>query len=322
MKKRIVAHLTHGQIEQGKNEMEQENTLILKQYRVMVDMIGLFFKDSVEVVLHSLEDMERSVIYIHNGQKTSRKLGSPVTDKALRILEEFQRTKHTLFGPYKTVSREGHLMKSVTTVITNSSNQAIGLLCINFDLATPMHELFSILCADFESGRALGAEALAPTSGGSNSAVGAAGAGAVSAASGAALASSSSHNAEDDARAQTEQSESSVRVSCHSADSLTGESALCHELRSSAASLTSESLSDVSEHFATDIHDLLNTAVNKTRKQVLRDDSIPQRQKNKAIIHELNKQGLFNLRNAVPIISEILQLSKDAIYLHLRSCKR
>ena len=54
----------------------------------------------------------------------------------------------------------------------------------------------------------------------------------------------------------------------------------------------------------------------------MRDDSIPQRQKNKVIIQELNKQGLFNLRNAVPIISEILQLSKDAIYLHLRSCKK
>ena len=107
--------------------MEQENALILKQYCVMVDMLGLFFKDSVEVVLHSLVDMERSVIYIHNGQKTARKLGSPVTDKALRILEEFQRTKRTLFGPYKTVSREGHVMKSVTTVITNSAEQAIGL---------------------------------------------------------------------------------------------------------------------------------------------------------------------------------------------------
>ena len=106
--------------------MEQENALILKQYCVMVDMLGLFFKDSVEVVLHSLVDMERSVIYIHNGQKTARKLGSPVTDKALRILEEFQRTKRTLFGPYKTVSREGHVMKSVTTVITNSAEQAIG----------------------------------------------------------------------------------------------------------------------------------------------------------------------------------------------------
>ena len=133
--------------------MEQENALILKQYCVMVDMLGLFFKDSVEVVLHSLVDMERSVIYIHNGQKTARKLGSPVTDKALRILEEFQRTKRTLFGPYKTVSREGHVMKSVTTVITNSAEQAIGLLCINFDLATPVNELFAILCADFEGAR-------------------------------------------------------------------------------------------------------------------------------------------------------------------------
>ena len=274
--------------------MEQENALILKQYCVMVDMLGLFFKDSVEVVLHSLVDMERSVIYIHNGQKTARKLGSPVTDKALRILEEFQRTKRTLFGPYKTVSREGHVMKSVTTVITNSAEQAIGLLCINFDLATPVNELFAILCADFEGAR---------TS-------------ATTVASAATVAANTAGTVETEGAVGTLTSPQGGQLKDLTVNANTKPAVALN------VPVSSDSLADVGEHFATDIHDLLNTAVNQTRNQVMRDDSIPQRQKNKVIIQELNKQGLFNLRNAVPIISEILQLSKDAIYLHLRSCKK
>lgn len=211
-----------------------ENELILKQYKIIVDMIGLFFKSSVEVVLHSLDNLEKSVVHIHNGQKTSRTLGSPVTDKALKIIAEYKQTGKTLFGPYKTVSHDGHIMKSVTTVIVNSQNEAIGMLCINLDLATPLNELYQILCNDFGENQESG---------------------------------------------------------------------------------------DNSEYFASDIHDLLSTSVNQIKKQILDDDSIPQRQKNKYIIQELHRQGLFNLRNAVPIISEILNLSKDAIYMHLRASK-
>lgn len=211
----------------------RENELILNQYKKVVDMIGLFLGNSVEVVLHSLVDLERSVIHIHNGQKTLRRLGSPVTDKALKILDEYKSSRSTLIGPYKTVSRDGHIMKSVTTVIVNSKEEAIGMLCINFDLSTPMSDIFKILFEGFS--------------------------------------------------VETDENQ---------------------------------------EHFATDIQDLLGTTVNQIRRQVMEDESIPQRQKNKMIVHEIQRQGLFNLRNAVPVISEILELSKDAIYLHLRSFKQ
>lgn len=216
--------------------MVREDEFILNQYKMIVDMIGLFFKDSVEVVLHSLDNLENSVVYIHNGQKTCRTIGSPVTDKALKILAEFEDTNKRLFGPYKTVSHDGHVMKSVTTVIVNPQGRAIGMLCMNFDLDTPLSSMFKFMFEDF-----------AQSSDGSNS---------------------------------------------------------------------------DNEYFATDIHDLLSTSVNQIKHDIQDNDAIPLRQKNKAIIMELQKQGLFNLRNSVPIISEILNLSKDAIYLHLRSMKK
>ena len=212
-----------------------ENETILNQYKIIVDMIGLFFKDSVEVVLHSLRDLDRSVVYIHNGKKTNRTMGSPVTDKALRVISEYKATRKRLFGPYKTISCDGHAMKSVTTVIVNHSNEAIGLLCVNLDLETPVQELFNIMCADFEQ--------------------------------------SPEHSSNDN------------------------------------------------EYFATDTSDLLNALVNQIKNEVQNDNSVPHRQKTRAIVVELQKQGLFNLRNAIPVISEILNLSKASIYLHLRAIK-
>ncbi|MGN8853113.1 helix-turn-helix domain-containing protein [Anaerobiospirillum succiniciproducens] len=58
------------------------------------------------------------------------------------------------------------------------------------------------------------------------------------------------------------------------------------------------------------------------RDEVMADDQINQRQKNKVIISKLNDAGLFNLRNSVQIISELLGVSRDAIYLHLRTIKK
>ena len=215
--------------------MSKGNEIILNQYKLIVDMLGQIFRDSVEVVLHSLHNLEKSIIYIHNGEKTGRAIGSPVTDKALRIIEEFERTGKTSYGPYRTISRDGHEMKSITNVITNPKGKAIGLLCINVDLQTPMRRAYNLMFNDFES---------------------------IDAAKG-------NH-----------------------------------------------------EYFATDLNDLLTNSVNKIRDAVMADDQINQRQKNKVIISKLNDAGLFNLRNSVQIISELLGVSRDAIYLHLRTIKK
>ena len=211
-------------------------------------------------------------------------------------------------------------MKSVTTVITNSKGEAIGLLCINFDLATPLNEIFKILCDDFEVANVAKATSSDAANCNSNSL-------------------SSDETAATDAAAAAAASLTPTAIS-HLLGGLNGSAnnngtgkgsgdsnnfSVSTEKGGNAGSGTAtgnEQTWEGSEYFASDIHDLLNTSVNQTRRQILNDDSIPQRQKNKAIIQELQKQGLFNLRNAVPIISEILNLSRDAIYLHLRACKK
>ena len=53
--------------------------MILQSYRSMVEGLGNYLGEAYEIVLHSLEDFQHSVIYISHGEHTGRKLGAPIT---------------------------------------------------------------------------------------------------------------------------------------------------------------------------------------------------------------------------------------------------
>lgn len=138
-------------------ELETSSTLskqdqeILESYKAMVDAIGKVFGNSCEVVLHSFADLNKSVIYIHNGEKTGRTIGSPVTDKALKIFHECAISGQNSTDVYFTKTTDGHTMRSTSTVIRNSSGSPIGMLCINFDISTPLMDFLNLLKPDVGS---------------------------------------------------------------------------------------------------------------------------------------------------------------------------
>lgn len=123
----------------------REDYQTLEQYKNIADALGQLFGSACEVVLHSFEDLNSSVIYIHNGELTGRGLGSPVTDKALQILQDSERSREQKSGVYYTRNKHNHLMRSTSTIIKNPSGHAIGMLCINFDVSVPLDTLFKIL---------------------------------------------------------------------------------------------------------------------------------------------------------------------------------
>ena len=63
---------------------------ILQSYRNLVRGLEDYLGDAYEIVLHSLESMENSVIAIANGHHTGRTEGSPITDLALYMLNSIQ----------------------------------------------------------------------------------------------------------------------------------------------------------------------------------------------------------------------------------------
>ena len=69
-------------------KLTKSDKLILESYKTMIEGLAKYLPNSYELVLHSLENLEESVIAIYNGEHTGRKVGAPITDLALNLLEQ------------------------------------------------------------------------------------------------------------------------------------------------------------------------------------------------------------------------------------------
>ena len=206
-----------------------QDCALLDRYKLIVDAIGQVFGNSCECVLHSLADLEHSVIHIHNGMKTGRVLGSPITDKALMLLKNCESLHQDITPVYQTVARNGSPMRSTTIIIRNNDRIPIGFLCINFDLGTSLSDLCHLLLPQDAKG------------------------------------------------------------------------ALGHGKGTGG------------------LDDLLLSVTCRIRDQIYADESITARNKTKEIVKALDQEGLFEVKNSVSRIAKILNLSRDVVYLHLRS---
>lgn len=126
----------------------EEDHAILASYFPIVDGIAALIGDHCEIVLHSLEFLENSAIYIANGHNTDRKIGSPLTDKALKSLHQMK--TDSVSKPYFIRSKGGVLMKSVTIAIRNSKQHVIGFICININLDVPVSQFLSTFIAPLQ----------------------------------------------------------------------------------------------------------------------------------------------------------------------------
>lgn len=131
------------------NPLSDEDHAILASYFPVVDGIAALIGEHCEIVLHSLEFLEHSAIYIVNGHNTDRKIGSPITDRALWSLHHMQ--TDSVSKPYFTRAKGGVLMKSITIAIRNGKQHVIGLICININLDVPVSQFLSSFIAPQET---------------------------------------------------------------------------------------------------------------------------------------------------------------------------
>lgn len=129
--------------------LSDEDHAILASYFPVVDGIATLIGEQCEIVLHSLEFLEHSAIYIVNGHNTDRKIGSPITDRALWSLHHMQ--TDSVSKPYFTRAKGGVLMKSITIAIRNGKQHVIGLICININLDVPMSQFLQNFIAPAET---------------------------------------------------------------------------------------------------------------------------------------------------------------------------
>lgn len=201
---------------------------IINSYRQMLAGLSDYLGSGYEIVLHSLEDLNHSVISIYHGEHTGRKEGAPITDLALEMLEKLRKTKGSSYVSYFSQNRQGEPIKSSTIAVHGENNRIIGLLCINFYLNIPLSQFMQ-----------------------ENYYV---------------------HNEADEI-----------------------------------------------ETFADKVEETIEKAVCQVKKAVYEDAQISLHNKNKEIISQLSRRGIFNLKDAVSQVADLLGLSKNTVYLHLRN---
>lgn len=214
----------------NKQAFTEEDRTILASYRAVVDGVSALIGSHCEIVLHSLEDLERSAICIANGHNTNRREGSPITDLALKSLHNLQ--TDSVSKPYFTRAKSNGLMKSVTIAIRNKQQRIIGLLCININLDVPMSQFVKSL--------------LPP---------------------------------------QTDSETSAV-------------------------------------NFASSVEDLVAQTVEKTIEEITSDRQVANNNKNRQIVVSLFEKGIFDIKDAINLVAERLDISRHTVYLYIRQIKQ
>lgn len=105
---------------------------ILQSYAAMVPNLGEYLGDGYEIILHSLENLQHSVIQNVNGHYSGRANGAPITDLALSMLSKIEQDKSHAKICYMNRSKSGIPLRSSTIPIFGENKRIIGLLCINF----------------------------------------------------------------------------------------------------------------------------------------------------------------------------------------------
>lgn len=105
---------------------------ILESYKILTKGISNLFGTGCEVLVHSLENYDNSVIAIENGHNSGRNVGAPITDLALELINSSNNGKQFL-SPYQSKFSSGERCYSVTMPIKNA-DKLIGLFCINFNI--------------------------------------------------------------------------------------------------------------------------------------------------------------------------------------------
>ena len=124
----------------GPVKLTRADQKILKSYIPTLQGLAAYLGSSYEIVLHSLEDYDHSVIGIINGEHTGRRIGAPITDLALDMLDEL-----SAGGKASTVyfsrNKKGEPLKSTTIAVRGEHDRIIGLICINLYMNTSLCDI-------------------------------------------------------------------------------------------------------------------------------------------------------------------------------------
>jgi predicted transcriptional regulator YheO len=205
---------------------------ILDAIKPVIDGLAILLGENCEVLLHSFESLERSIVHIRNGHITGRKEGAPITDLGMKILKESAGAGKAVTGCYYSKTADGKILRSMTITIRNEAKKPIGLMCVNMNMSAPLIDVLNVFNG---AGKQAGGES--------------------------------------------------------------------------------------PENFVTSLDDLVKTTLRETITSISSHTNIPNHEKNKTIVYELIKKGIFEIRGAIDIVARELSLSRYTIYNYIRENK-
>lgn len=106
------------------------------EYIPLVAFLGKALGTHCEVVLHDVGNREHSIIAIANGHVSGRKIGGPLTDFTLKVLQKGTLRKDLYSVNYGGRGHSGKTFRSSSYFIRNREGRIIGILCLNYDVHT------------------------------------------------------------------------------------------------------------------------------------------------------------------------------------------
>lgn len=216
-------------MEQLSVQLTDCDRMILESYKDFAEGLSDYLSDCYEIVLHSLENMDHSVIRILNGFHTGRKEGAPITDLALEMLAQLKSANGKPYISYLSRNKKGEPLRSTTIAIKGEGGRIIGVMCINFYMDSPFNHVIMSLC-----------------------------------------------------------------------------------------SVGERSIAARSENFAENVSETIEKSVMSARARVMENVGILPSLRNREIVRELYQNGVFNLKDAVVHTANLLGISKNTVYLHIR----
>lgn len=135
-----------------------KDRLMLQAYFPLADSMADLIGPHCEVVIHSLESFDQSVVKIVNGHHTGRTKGSPITDRGLKMLRLYEQTSDVAPRHYFTYNKKKDLLKSTTHIIIGEAEKPIGLFCVNINLSMPFPEIVKTMLPTYEDLHIAGGE--------------------------------------------------------------------------------------------------------------------------------------------------------------------
>ncbi len=119
------------------------------------ECIARQFGNDCEVVLHDLtRSYDNTIVAIWNGHVTGRKIGDGGTDAGLAILRGTAQPKDEYCYINKT--KEGRILRSSSKYFLDEKGNAVGSLCINYDITALMagqEAIMKLTCPDEEQSK-------------------------------------------------------------------------------------------------------------------------------------------------------------------------